>query len=92
MPVKALTYGKGYDPFRKGEFVIRYTLSDTPSYFKKMTGIGPAFGATLRETPRFSTPLEASDQIQRFNPIAAVGAEIYEVVKRKPTKKAKKNG
>jgi hypothetical protein len=88
MPVKSLDYGKGYDPNRKGEFVIRYTLSDSPSYFRQMTSFGPAFGATLRETPRFSTPLEARDQIQRFNPIAAVGAEIYEVVKRKPTKKA----
>lgn len=87
MPVKEINYGKGYDPNRKGEFVIKYDLGRVTSYFSRMTPVGPAFGAKLRDTPRFSTPLEASNQIQKFGPVAGVGAEIYEVIKSKPRKK-----
>lgn len=84
MAVKKFASGKD-DPNRKGVFVIKYVLGDPPSYFKQMTGIGPAYGADLAKTPRFSTAMEASDQIMQFPMMAAVGAEVFEIV---PTKKA----
>lgn len=35
------------------------TLDRPLNYFAQMTGIGPAFGATAKDTPRFETSLEA---------------------------------
>ena len=58
--------------------VIRWDLKPK-SYFRQLTAIGPAFGATLAETPRFDSVREAQDMIDRFGIIVEVGCEVETV-------------
>ena len=60
------------------KFVIRWNL-EPKSYFRQMTGIGPAFGVSLAETPRFDSALEAQRVIDRFPMVAEVGSEVETV-------------
>lgn len=69
------------------EYVIRWNFKPK-SYFHQMTAIGPAFGATLAETPRFSTEREANEMVLRFPTVAMVGAEVERV----PARARKRGG
>lgn len=60
------------------KYVIRWNL-EPKSYFRQMTSIGPAFGATLAETPRFDTEREAQNVIDGFSMVAEVGSEVETV-------------
>jgi hypothetical protein len=64
------------------EYVIRYD-GTSKSYFSQMTGIGPAFGATLAKTPRYPTEDEARNVIRSFPWLAQPMCEIKKVMKRK---------
>lgn len=61
------------------KYIIRYDLAPK-SYFRQMTGIGPAFGATREQSPRFDSEREAGNVIAGFPIVASVCCEI-EVVK-----------
>lgn len=65
------------------KFVIRWDL-EPKSYFRQMTAIGPAFGATLAETPRFDSAREAQAQIDLFPMVAEVGSVVETVRGRVP--------
>lgn len=52
------------------KYIIRY--GSTKNYFAQMTGIGPAFGATRKTSPRLDTKREAERLIARF----PMGAEV----------------
>lgn len=60
------------------KFVIRWDL-EPKSYYRQMTAIGPAFGATLTETPRFDNALDAQAVIDRFGMVAEVGSMVETV-------------
>lgn len=75
---KVNALAKAYDPDRQGEFVIKYTFKPM-SYFTQMTRIGPQFGAKLKDTPRYPTPLAAGEVIYRMGMIG-IGAEVYEIL------------
>jgi hypothetical protein len=60
------------------QVVIRWDL-DPKSYFRQMTAIGPAFGATLAETPRFDDARAAQIMVDSFGMVAEVGS-VLEVV------------
>ncbi len=57
------------------KFVIRWDL-DPKSYYHQMTMIGPAFGATLAETPRFDNARDAQAVIDGFGMVAEVGSAV----------------
>lgn len=56
-------------------YVIRYDMKPK-SYYRQMTAIGPAFGATRDQSPRFDSEREAGDCLARFPAIAEVCCEI----------------
>ncbi|HET9893182.1 MAG TPA: hypothetical protein VFQ42_22080 [Mycobacterium sp.] len=58
----------------KPQYVIKWPL-DPVSYFKQMTKIGPAFGATLDDARKFDSEREAGEAYARFR-AGAVVAEI----------------
>lgn len=60
------------------KYVILWNL-EPKSYYRQMTAIGPAFGATLAETPRFDTAREAQDVIDGFSMVAEVGSVVETV-------------
>jgi hypothetical protein len=60
------------------KYVIRYDLNPK-SYFRQMTGIGPAFGAPRAQSPRFDTAREAGDVIARFPIVASTCCEVEPV-------------
>lgn len=62
------------------KYVIRYDMKPK-SYFRMMTAIGPAFGATRDASPRFDTKREAGDVIAGFPMVAEVCCEIEAVRK-----------
>lgn len=60
------------------KFVIRWDL-EPKSYYRQMTAIGPAFGATLAETPRFDNARDAQAVIDGFGMVAEVGSVVETV-------------
>lgn len=60
------------------KYVICWDL-EPKSYFRQMTGIGPAFGASLLETPRFDSEREAQQVIDGFPMVAEVGSVVETV-------------
>ena len=60
------------------KYVIRYNLNPK-SYFRQMTGIGPAFGATREQSPRFDSKREAGDAIAKFPIVASTCCEVEPV-------------
>lgn len=60
------------------KFVIRWDL-EPKSYYRQMTAIGPAFGATLTETPRFDNARDAQNVIDGFGMVAEVGSVVETV-------------
>jgi hypothetical protein len=61
------------------QYVIRWDV-EPKSYFKQLAVPGlPAFGASLAETPRFASPEEAQQTIDRFPVVAQVGCEVETV-------------
>lgn len=65
---------------------IRY---DGRSWFREMTGIGPAFGATLEQTPRYLTKREALEVIRQMTPLASLLCEVVRLGVRKPKRRRK---
>lgn len=60
------------------KYVIRWGL-EPKSYFCRMTDIGPMFGVSLAETPRFDSVREAQRVIDGFSMVAEAGSEIETV-------------
>jgi hypothetical protein len=65
----------------ENKYVIRWDL-DPKSYYRQMTAIGPAFGATLAETPRFGNAHGAQVVIDGFGMVAKVGSVVETVLGR----------
>lgn len=53
-----------------------YVITNGKSYYRQNTGIGPAFGAQVDSTPRFSTKAEAQSVIDGFPLIAAMSCKV----------------
>lgn len=49
------------------------------SYYRLMTGIGPAFGGTKKQAIIFPTKREAEAEINRFPVIAAVESKAVKI-------------
>ena len=60
------------------QYVIRYDMKPR-SYFSRMTGIGPMFGASLRDTPRYDNLADADMILRRFKTVAAAVCEVVAV-------------
>ena len=56
---------------------IKY--GNTANYFKQVTGIGPAFGATRKTATTFPTKREAEQQICCFTTISMVMAKAVKL-------------
>lgn len=52
------------------KWAIRY--GDKQSYYLRMTGIGPQFGATKKTATTFATKREAEGRINEFPVVASV--------------------
>ncbi len=51
---------------------------DTSSFYKKMTRIGPMFGAIASESPVFDTKQQAQDVVNTFPAVPACCSDIEE--------------
>lgn len=85
VPVKVtvtdLRMGKMTD-LKKPDYVIQYQ-GTRKSYFSRMTGAGPAFGATLADTPRYEDADEARKIIWLMPSVAGIMCAIKPVAPRK---------
>ena len=63
------------------DFIIQY--AGTPkTYFKQLTRIGPRFGASILDTPKYKTEEEARAVVRTFPTVAQVMCDV--VPRRKP--------